>query len=98
EAPDQLAAMADAALAGDWDRARQIHYRLLPLMRVNFVETNPVPVKTALELMGRGAAHFRLPLCELSEAHHETLREALELAGIATTARASAAALAEAGS
>jgi hypothetical protein len=52
-------------------------------MRMNFIETNPIPVKTGLEMMGRFRAHFRLPLCELSERSREPLREALELAGVA---------------
>jgi 4-hydroxy-tetrahydrodipicolinate synthase len=97
EVPAQMSEMADAAMTGDWELARQIHYRLLPLMRVNFIETNPIPVKTALELMGRGKAWFRLPLCELSESHLETLREALELAGVPVNLGSSGAALAEAG-
>jgi hypothetical protein len=61
EAPAASSEMVDAALGADWVRARELHYRLLPLMRANFLESNPIPVKTALELMGRGKAHFRAP-------------------------------------
>lgn len=82
EAPAATAEMTDAALADDWDRARDLHYRLLPLMRANFLESNPIPVKTALELMGRGQARFRAPLCELSAEHLPALRKALEQAGV----------------
>ena len=82
EVPTAMTEMVDAALAGDWSGARAIHYRLLPLMRMNFVETNPIPVKTALELMGRGKANFRAPLCELSSQHLDALRQALEQAGV----------------
>jgi 4-hydroxy-tetrahydrodipicolinate synthase len=72
----------DAARGADWNTARDLHFRLLPLMRANFIESNPIPVKTALELMGRGKAHFRSPLCALSPEHLPTLRSALEQAGI----------------
>jgi 4-hydroxy-tetrahydrodipicolinate synthase len=82
EAPASTAEMTEAALAGDLGAARDLHYRLLPLMRANFVESNPIPVKTALQLMGRGAAHFRAPLCALGQEHLPTLRRALEQAGI----------------
>ena len=82
EVPDAMRELVDAALAGDWTRARAVHYRLLLLMRANFLDTNPVPVKTALELMGRGSAHFRLPLSELTAEHRATLRAALERAGV----------------
>ena len=60
EAPARMKALVSSALAGDVGEARRVHYELLPLMRVNFIETNPVPVKTALHLMGRvglGCAH-----------------------------------------
>lgn len=86
EVPARMSEMVDAALAGDHGLAKDLHYQLLPLMRVNFVETNPIPVKTALEMMGRFPAHFRLPLHELSEQNREPLREALELAGVDTVA------------
>ena len=82
EAPARMSEMVEAALAGDHPTARRLHYQLLPLMRLNFIESNPIPVKTALEMMGRFTAHFRLPLCELSEGNREPLREALELAGV----------------
>jgi 4-hydroxy-tetrahydrodipicolinate synthase len=82
EAPAPTSEMVDAALGADWTTARELHYRLLPLMRTNFIESNPIPVKTALELMGRGKAHFRPPLCELSAEHLPALRSALEQAGI----------------
>ena len=83
EVPEMMSEMMNAALAGDWKAAREVHYHLLPLVRMNFIETNPVPVKTALELMGRGPANFRAPLCELSAEHREALRQALERAGVA---------------
>jgi len=83
EVPEMMSGMMNAALAGDWNAAREMHYHLLPLVRMNFIETNPVPVKTALEMMGRGRANFRAPLCELSAEHRDALRQALERAGVA---------------
>ena len=84
EAPGPMAQLYDAAMAGDWAEARDIHERLLPLMRANFVETNPMPVKTALELMGRAPAQFRLPLVRIPARHESRtiLRAALEEAGL----------------
>ena len=82
QVPASVSEMVEAALADDWRAARAIHYQLLPLMRANFVETNPIPVKTALEMMGHGPAYFRAPLCEMAAENRETLRKALEEAGI----------------
>jgi 4-hydroxy-tetrahydrodipicolinate synthase len=69
-------------LAGNIAHARELHYRLLPLMQANFLETNPIPVKTALQIMRRLPAHFRLPLVPLSDAKLGRLRAALEAAGL----------------
>jgi 4-hydroxy-tetrahydrodipicolinate synthase len=84
EVPARFSEMVDAALAADYARALEIHYQLLQLMQANFYETNPIPVKTALEIMGHHEAHFRLPLCEMSEKNRERLRQALEQAGVET--------------
>lgn len=82
EAPDQMAKLVHAGLDGDLATAKAIHYRLLALMRANFVESNPIPVKSALELMGRLTAHFRLPLTRIADANARVLRDALVQAGI----------------
>ena len=82
EVPARMSEMVEAALAGDSGAARTLHEQLLPLMRLNFIETNPVPVKTALEMMGHFTAHFRLPLCEISEHNRAPLAKALETAGV----------------
>ena len=91
EVPAGMGALGDAALKGDWAGARRVHYRLLPLMRANFVESNPIPVKTALAMMGRGPAHFRAPLCPLSPENVAELRAGLEAAGVQLPAAAGAA-------
>ncbi len=82
EAPKLMSDMVRAALAGDSQLARELHYKLFPLMRANFVETNPIPVKTALEILGRMPARFRLPLVPLAQESATTLRKALEKAGL----------------
>lgn len=62
--------------------AQQLHYRLLDLMRCNFVETNPIPVKTGVEMLGGPAAHFRLPLVPMSPVNRKRLSEAIAGAGL----------------
>ena len=74
--------MVEAALGGDYAEARTLHYRLLPLMQANFLETNPIPVKAALAMMGRLEARYRLPLVPLDAAHEPDLRHALAEAGL----------------
>ncbi len=81
-APAETAEMVGAALKGDWDRARRLHYRLQPLTNALFLETNPIPVKTALGMMGRCSDELRLPLCAMSEAPKSQLRQALTQFGL----------------
>jgi 4-hydroxy-tetrahydrodipicolinate synthase len=64
-------------MKGQHDRARAIHYKLEPLNAAMFIETNPIPVKTALAMMGRIQEEFRLPLCEMSSANKDKLRKVL---------------------
>jgi 4-hydroxy-tetrahydrodipicolinate synthase len=82
EVPAELVRLYDELRDGRVADARARFLHLLPLLRANFLETNPVPVKTALELMGRGAAHFRLPLAPLKAEHRPRLRAALEAVGV----------------
>jgi 4-hydroxy-tetrahydrodipicolinate synthase len=82
EIPGEMAAMCAAGLAGDWDTARRIHERWLPLMKANFVGgPNPVPVKAALALMGLTTEMVRLPLLPLEETYRARLRLVLETTG-----------------
>ena len=76
-APALMSQMVETALGGDYEGARELHYRLLPLMRAIFVETNPIPVKVALEIMGHRQAHFRLPLVRPTAEVEAFLRRAL---------------------
>ena len=80
--PGDLAALYDAWKAGDIAKARELHYKTLPLHQAMFYETNPIPVKTALAKMGKIAHELRLPLCPLSEANDKKLEEALKKYGL----------------
>jgi 4-hydroxy-tetrahydrodipicolinate synthase len=81
-APALMARLVDSFVAGDLAAAREAHYRLAPLSDAMFLETNPIPVKTALALMGRIAPEFRLPMCPLSEKNQQRLAGALQAAGL----------------
>ena len=81
-APRWMHEMCAAAFAGDLTRAREINFRLLKLHQRLFVEANPIPVKWALAQMGLIDPAIRLPLTALSPAHHESLRDALNSAGV----------------
>ena len=63
--PADVRSMVDSVVNGDWSAARRQHYRLLPIMRACFLETNPIPIKTALALQGKVREQFRLPLCPM---------------------------------
>ncbi|MGK7346099.1 MAG: 4-hydroxy-tetrahydrodipicolinate synthase [Candidatus Nitrospinota bacterium M3_3B_026] len=80
--PDRMAALARAAMEGDWATARGIHYELLGLMKAMFIETNPIPVKTALAMMGKVEEEFRLPLCPMSQMNREKLKNVMNKAGL----------------
>ena len=82
EAPALMSRMVDAALEARWDEARSLHYRLLPLMDVNFVESSPGPVKAALTLMGLIEENFRLPLVPVQDKTRERVREVLAELGL----------------
>ena len=75
--PRETAEMVHAALEGDWKRARDLHYRLFPLARAAFLETNPIPIKEAMAMAGMLEPEFRLPMCRMSDANRERLRAIL---------------------
>ncbi|MBE9528398.1 MAG: 4-hydroxy-tetrahydrodipicolinate synthase [Proteobacteria bacterium] len=76
-APKEMALMVSRYFAGDLAGARELHYRLSALHRAMFLETNPLPVKTALAVMGRCAEEFRLPLVTMEESKRGELVAAL---------------------
>jgi 4-hydroxy-tetrahydrodipicolinate synthase len=81
-APADCAAMFDAFFAGKRDEALKLHYKLEPLHGPMFIETNPIPVKTSLALMGKISEEFRLPLCPMAEANKDKLKKALKDYGL----------------
>ena len=81
-APRTVADLVHHALAGRWTEARELHHRYFPLFSDLFIDTNPIPVKTALVMMGRIEEAFRLPLCEMSEPLKKRLAETLRQAGL----------------
>lgn len=77
-APGAVSEMVDALLSGDYTRGRELHYELLPLFRALFVETNPIPVKTAASLLGLCSDEMRLPMIPLSGENLRTLERVMD--------------------
>ncbi len=77
-APQEMADLANACLQGQWEQAAQMQIRLIPLIRALFLETNPIPAKTALALMNRCEREFRLPLVPMSEGNLVKLKQTLQ--------------------
>jgi len=75
--PKEVSKMCSLMLKGQYDKAREIHYKLEPLNAAMFIETNPIPAKTALAMMGKIQEEFRLPLCEMAPANREKLKKVL---------------------
>ena len=80
--PREVWDLTHAALDGDWKRARELHYRLFPLARAAFLETNPIPIKEAMALAGMLEPEFRLPMCRMSDANRDRLRAILKPYGL----------------
>lgn len=75
QAPAMMTQLVDAALEGNLARAREIHYKMLPLMSANFIESNPIPVKAVMGMMGLIEENYRLPMVPLSAVHRPTLQK-----------------------
>ena len=80
--PAEMVALVKKALAGDFAGALAIHRKYYRLFTNLFIESNPIPVKAAMEMVGMGKAEYRLPLCGISDAHRETLRQTLIECGV----------------
>lgn len=80
-APRKTVALVNAALKGDFETARKLHYELLPLVRAMFLETNPIPVKTAHKYLGLANGPLRLPMSSMAPEKEATLKEILEKLG-----------------
>jgi len=77
EAPQWMTALTRACLENDWDEARHLNRKLFPLMKANFIETSPGPVKAALALMGKVKELYRLPMVPVSQQTRDKLRSVL---------------------
>ena len=82
EIPKEMAEMTRAALANDWATARTIHRKYLALMQANFIESNPLPVKAVLAMMGRIGEHYRLPLVPMKKDTRAKLEKIAREAGV----------------
>ncbi len=75
--PERVVEMVNVCLEGDFTRARELHFGLLPIFRGAFIETNPVPIKEAMAMCGMPSGQCRLPLCEMSQEHRQKLQKIL---------------------
>ena len=82
EIPKEMSELTNAALKGDWQKARNIHRKFLPLMQANFIESNPMPVKAVLAMMGRIEEVYRLPMLPMKSDTRTKLQKIAADAGI----------------
>jgi 4-hydroxy-tetrahydrodipicolinate synthase len=75
--PKEMSQLTEACLEGNWEKGRDLQLKLIPLIRAVFLETNPIPIKTALALMGRCTSDLRLPLTPMSESALKKLKQAI---------------------
>lgn len=75
--PDRMSELVDAAVNGDLETARRLHYALLPFFKAIFLDTNPIPIKYAMHLAGHAEEVFRLPMCPTSDEIKERVKEIL---------------------
>ncbi len=80
--PGLIRDLVHEALQGNFEQARDIHQRLCGLNKILFVETNPIPIKTALGMMGKIKPEFRMPLCEMTADNAQKLRGILKNLGV----------------
>ncbi len=82
--PGDMAGLCNAFFAGKLEEARKLHYKMWPLMEAMFYETNPAPAKTALKLLGKITGEVRQPLCPMSNANEDKLRQVMVKYGLIT--------------
>ena len=80
--PHEMSELTNAALDGDWDKARSIHRKYLPLMQANFIESNPMPVKAILAMMGRIEEVYRLPMVQVKPETRAKLERVAQQVGL----------------
>ena len=81
-APRDMAEMVDSFTAGDLSKARMLHHKMSPLIDALFLETNPIPVKAALAMMGKITYELRLPLCRMGEKNEAILKKEMQRYGL----------------
>ena len=81
-APREMSQLTRACFEGDWEKGRSIQFQLIPLIRSLFIETNPIPVKTALSLMGKCRGDLRLPMTQMAEPNVKKLKKAMSDFGL----------------
>lgn len=80
--PADIAALTRYCLEGNFEEARKCHHKLFPLCKGMFIETNPIPVKTAMKLLGKINGEMRLPLCDMTKEHENQLKNTLKNYGL----------------
>ena len=88
EIPELMSRMTNLALEDKWNEARELHYRILPLMEINFIESSPGPVKAAMAMMGLLEENFRLPLVPITEKSRARVHEVIAELGLLESAQA----------
>jgi 4-hydroxy-tetrahydrodipicolinate synthase len=81
-APADVAGLYNTFASGDFEKAKELHYKLQPLNDALFIETNPIPVKAALSMMDKIKYEYRYPLCEMSPKNYDELKDALSSYGL----------------
>ena len=76
-APKETAALTEACSSGNWQKGRELQFKLMPLIRSLFIESNPIPAKTALSLMGKCSSDLRLPLTPMAEGNVQKLKQTM---------------------
>lgn len=80
--PKEVSELVKTFLKGDLKEATKMHYKLFPIVKAMFIETNPIPLKTAMEMMGLCSGDLRLPMCAISDENKESLRKTLASYGL----------------
>ncbi|MBN1621542.1 MAG: 4-hydroxy-tetrahydrodipicolinate synthase [Endomicrobiales bacterium] len=80
--PKDVSNMVSAFQSGKLEEAQELHYKLSPLVKAMFLETNPIPVKTAMGILGMCSGDLRLPMCEMEESNKEKLKKAIKDYGL----------------
>jgi 4-hydroxy-tetrahydrodipicolinate synthase len=81
-APKEMSQLTEACLKGEWEKGRALQFKLIPLIHAVFLETNPIPIKTALSLMGKCTGELRLPLTPMSEGNLKKLQQQMAQFGL----------------